>query len=241
MERIPRDHAPLTDQELAVLERVYDEFARTGEPVDGKKIVFDLKDTAGFVRPILQGNTLRPYLTVNENDGWVPRLRAAVRLWREDDLRLVDEYIRFLHALYRPEQPQLTDSDLAAYLQKSDLELKRLYHLTQDESFGRLSRDSKSMRLSVYIPERVLEWPTLADYLARDAILSSAPQPSDVPRAAVQLKEIKIKNFRVLADAASPELDALRSSPGATRRVSPPSFRHFDLPLSPPKLAPMQP
>ncbi len=207
LERIPRDHAPLTEQERAVLERVYDEFARTGEPVAGAKVVYDLRGMS-YVRSLFGGEALRSYLRPGPQDDWTPRLRAAVRLWREDDLKLVDEYIQFLHHQYHPEQPQLSGAQFSAAFPRSKLEFKRLVHLTSDESFGSLQPFWEKGDIAVYIPERILEWPTLADYLAR-SITPVRQNRSDAPRAAVQLQEIRIKNFRVLADTSSPPLGTL--------------------------------
>lgn len=43
IETLPKDHAPLSSDETAVLETIYEEFAKTSELVDVKTLMFQLK------------------------------------------------------------------------------------------------------------------------------------------------------------------------------------------------------
>lgn len=203
IEILPRDHAPLEPDAEEVLRAVYEEYDQTSSPVLARGLAFRLKDRVKHVRNVL-GNQLRDYLKSHRADGdegFTPKLRAALRLWKVEDLKLVDDFYEIINQRYRPERAYLTGGELRQFA-GSDRRLKRLQHLVADETFASISAEASDGEAAVQIPDQIIDAPTLTDYLMERYRTRRSSGEAAVPRAQVWLRGIHIQGFRTHEDSA---------------------------------------
>ena len=202
---LPRDNTPLTDAQEQVLRTVYDEFDKTGMPVLGTKIAFTLRGKVPEVRAILGSQELQTYLrrtsAAGGNDFFAPTLRAALRLGRERDLTLVSDIYEYAARSISPERQSITRAEFAAEYSLPQRFLSRMMHLLANESFVSLHSEASGDQPAVYLNERLLDSPTLAEYLVSQNQWRAATETVR-PRVNVGLDRVALRNFRLFEDAS---------------------------------------
>ena len=142
-----------------VLEALYERFERTGEPVTPQDVAFDLKDKVKGVVSLLGRDVLSPYVrSVGQEGQVVPTLRAALKLWKTQDLELVDRFYEWLRGAYAPSRQYLAMADFIAWCPREP-DRKRLKWLLQGERFASITLAEDPTRTAIYMQRVLLDAP----------------------------------------------------------------------------------
>lgn len=191
---IPKDNARLSTNAHSVLEALYDEFDRTGGPVDVEELRFKLGGVVKGVPAILSSSELAPYVRLDGSNA-LPTMRAAIHLWRTEDLTQLDALYETCARTYRPDRRKLTLPQTLARVQG------KLAHLL----VGRTFATTDASGLNVSVSGDVVDAATFAEWvqqhLGAQFEQPRAHAPSGLPRRETRITGIEVRGFRSFAAA----------------------------------------
>ncbi len=199
---LPRDHAELPDDAQVVLEALYDQFERTGEPVSPMDLAFALQGKVRGVTGVIGRDDLSQYVRrVGQEDQVVPTLRAALKLWKVEDLELVDRFYDWLREMYEPGRQHLPMNEFIGWCPR-EADRNRLKWLLQGERFARISLADDPGRTAISMQPILLDAPSLAEYLAeRGYSPLRQVTATQAPRVDTFLRGLELRGFRSFVDA----------------------------------------
>ncbi len=193
IEVLPRDEASLSNEDQLVLESLYRHFDGISLPVDPVDVAFSLKGRVTQVAERLVSPSLQPYVQRWSSDlKYVPTLRAAIRLWKEDDLRDAWLLYRACYDEFSPSNRTVDVEQLRGRLHHPE-SLQRLMFLLERESFASIREEKQG--ISVQIKPSVLDAESLASYLALRSGISVKTRPAML-RAALRLEALELVGLR---------------------------------------------
>lgn len=209
IELLPRDEATLSKDDEQILSVLYDRFDQSNAPVPVEKVAVALKGKVIGVPRRLASQELGQYVRRwDSKDEFTPTLRAAIRLWKEHDLR---DAWRLYDACYDAfsetnQHHRVPMERLTAELHGPH-SLRRMGYLLDWERF--LSFETQGQERVVVAKLPVLDAQTLAGYLA---VQNSGVRPTKEPELLTRrahLEQVELTNLRSFRKATVGELGPL--------------------------------